>query len=135
MELIFSLVMLLVAGGIWLVFLRPVPKHSGNGVIVRKTYKPPGVYTQFQPGDRKGFRQPTYIPIAEGYVVEIKTPHSDEPFLATLNSTEAQWYDVGTHVDFEYQRRGIPGIWQRTYVLAVKPAVNSEGQSRDNTVD
>ncbi len=135
MELVFSLVMLLVAGGVWLVFLRTVPKHSGSGVIVHKTYKPPGVYTQHHSGDRQGFRQPTYIPIAEGYVVEIKTTVADEHFLAALNSTEAQWYEVGTQVDFEYQRRGIPGVWQRTYVTAVKPAADSQSETNDGIDD
>lgn len=120
MQLIFALVMLVVACGIWLVFLRPVPKLSAKGIITSKNYKPPGEYTQFQAGDRAGFRQPTRIPIAEGYVVEIEVEKSKETVVALLNSTEAKWYEVGTPVAFDYEERGIPLVWNRVYVFSVK---------------
>lgn len=112
--------MLLVAGSIWLVFLRPVPRLSAKGVITSKNYKPPGEYTQFHAGDRAGFRQPTRIPIAEGYVVEIEIEDSKASVIALLNSTEAQWYEVGTQVEFDYEQRGIPLLWKRVYVLSVR---------------
>lgn len=47
MQLLFSLFMLLVAGSIWVVFLRAVPRLSAKGVITSKNHKPPGEYTQF----------------------------------------------------------------------------------------
>jgi len=120
MQFIFVVFMLLVAGSIWLVFLRPVPRLSAQGVITSKHYKPPGEYTQFPAGDRAGFRQPTRIPIAEGYLVEIAIEDSKESVIALLNSTEAQWYEVGTRVAFDYEERGVPLLWKRVYVLSVR---------------
>ena len=122
MLLIFAVFMLLVAGSIWLVFLRSVPRLSAKGVITSKNYKPPGEYTQYHAGDRAGFRQPTRIPIAEGYLVEIAIENSKEPVIALLNSTEAQWYEVGTCVAFDYEERGVPLLWKRVYVLSVQLA-------------
>ena len=120
MQLIFAVFMLLVAGSIWLVFLRPVPRLSAKGVITSKNYKPPGEYSQFPAGDRAGFRQPTRIPIAEGYLIEIAIEDSKESVIALLNSTEAQWYEVGTRVVFDYEERGVPLLWKRIYVLSVQ---------------
>ena len=122
MQLIFAIFMLLVAGSIWLVFLRPVPRHSANGVITSKNYKPPGKYTQYHAGDRTGFRQPARIPIAEGYLVEIAIENSKESVITLLNSTEARRYDVGTRVAFDYEQRSVPLLWKRIYILSVQLA-------------
>jgi hypothetical protein len=119
-QLIFALFMLLVAGSIWLVFLRPVPMLSARGVIKSKTYSPATEYTQYQSGNRSGFRQPTKIPIADGYLVDIRVKGWKKSVIARLNSSEAQRYEVGTQVGFDYEERGIPLLWNRIYVLKVK---------------
>ena len=79
--------MLIVAGTIWLVFLRPVPMLSAKGIITSKTYSPPTEYAQYQPGNRAGFRQPTKIPIADGYLVNIRV---HEPLLKVALNLESQ---------------------------------------------
>ncbi len=113
MQFFSSALLLLLAGGIWFVFVRPVPRHWAQGVIVSKSYKPPGVYTQYEPGDRQGFCQPTRIPIAEGFVVEIDIDDAQGSVISLLNTVEATRYEVGSRVAFEYEQRGIPLLWKR----------------------
>jgi hypothetical protein len=118
-QLIFALFMLIVAGTIWLVFLRPVPMLSAKGIITSKTYSPPTEYTQYQPGNRAGFRQPTKIPIADGYLVNIRVKGWKNLIVARINSSEAKRYEVGTPVVFDYEQRSIPFVWNRIYVFNV----------------
>jgi hypothetical protein len=119
-QLIFALFMPIVAGTIWLVFLRPVPMLSAKGIISSKTYSPPSEYTQYQSGNRTGFRQPTKVPIADGYLVNIRVKEWKKSIVALLNTSEAQRFEVGTPVSFDYEERSIPFVWNRIYVFNVK---------------
>ena len=125
MPILLSAVFLLIAGAIWFVLLRPVPTHATQGVIAKKTYKPPGEYTQYPAGMRKGSYYPTIIPIAEGYVIEVDLDDSPRAVTALLNAVEAERFDVGSRVELEYSLRSIPGVWSRCYVHSVRLADTS----------
>jgi hypothetical protein len=105
------------AGGIWFVFLRPVPIKSAVGEITRKTFKPAGTYWQYPPGLDRGFRTATPIPVAEAYVFEITVDEFGGPAFYSLNTVASQVFNVGKRVQIRYQERGIPFIWQRVYVV------------------
>lgn len=116
---ILSVFFALCAGAIWLVFLRPVPTLNAQGIVVSKTYKPPGEYTQVHGGTRQAFHLPTTIPIAEGFVVEIELEAGQGTISSLLNAVEAQHYEVGSRVKVEYSLRSVPMQWQKCYVHSV----------------
>jgi hypothetical protein len=108
---------------IWFVFLRPVPRQIAVGVITAKHYKPAGTYTRSETlGRRSGFYTQTSIPIAAGYVFKVNV--ETLPFLArvALNVGAAEAFELGQTVRIEYQIRGVPGLWQRAYVLSMQAA-------------
>ena len=121
MQIAFAILMLLVAGGIWLVFLRPVPTFRERGVVTGKEYQPSGTYWQYHAGDRRGFRTPTPIAIAESYSLSIKLDKSTQVVQSSVNSVEGNNYHIGTPVQLEYCVRGVPLLWSRVYVLSVAP--------------
>lgn len=106
-----------VAVSVWAVFLRPVPIETFSAVIVSKRLKPAGTYWQSPPGTQRGFRSATPIPIAEAVVFELKTPDFPAPVYVSLNTQAAQAFDVGQTVRFTAQRRVIPFVSERVYVL------------------
>jgi hypothetical protein len=105
------------AGGIWVVFLRPVPTKTATGTITNKSFKPAGTYWQYPAGLNRGFRTATLIPIAEAYVFEIKAEGFEDPIFYSLNTVASQAFDVGKRVRVSYMERGIPFIWRRLYVI------------------
>lgn len=128
MHLMFAMVMLAVAIGIWFVFLRPVPTAMARGVVIEKFYRPEGTYWQYHAGDRRGFRGPTPIAIAESYSLTLQWDHAPRTAQVSVNMAESDRFQIGTPVQFEYVIRGIPLFWTRVYVLNVSPlaAANDE---------
>lgn len=120
MQLIAAIILLVLAGLIWLVFLRPLPTTTAAGVVAGKSYKPPGEYTQMHGGTREAFHLPTKIPIAEGYVIDIELDNDQGSLRSLLNTVEAEQYQVGSRVQVEYSVRSVPGIWQKCYVHSVQ---------------
>ncbi|QDV26401.1 hypothetical protein [Aureliella helgolandensis] len=114
-----SVTFAVIAGVIWIIFLRPVPTQTAFGAVLEKNYKPPGEYTQVHGGTRDAFHLPTTISIAEGYVVEIKLDEEQGTVSSLLNSIEAERYEVGTRVKVEYSLRSVPMLWQKCYVHSV----------------
>ena len=127
MELTFAAVMLLVAAAIWFVFLRPVPISKGTGVITDKVYQPAGTYWQYHAGDRRGFKNPTPIAMAESYSLGLRFTDSTRTARVSVNMAEAEAYPIGTPVRFEYVIRGIPLFWTRIYVLSISPVAATDG--------
>ena len=117
-------VFLAIAGAIWFVLIRPVPVQNSRGRVLSKSYKPPGVYMQHHAGTRQGFRVPTKIPIAEGYVIEIEVDDSNQVVSTLLNQVEARQYEIGTKVKFEYFERSVPFLWRRVFVQKVIPEID-----------
>jgi hypothetical protein len=107
---------------IWFVMVRPVPQIAAVGTVKRKTHKPEGAYWQYQAGDRPGFRVPTKITIAEGYVLEIESPEIDGLVYAVINTVEARDYEVGDQVELKYSVRSLPPIWSKKYVTEISKA-------------
>lgn len=120
MELSFVLLFLLTSVIIWFVLLRRVPRYTNRGTVRSKSFKPAGEYVQFPIGDRQGMRWPTRIPIAEGILIEIKLENSDQTVIAHLNAVEGRAFDVGAEVEFEYERRRVPFLWEKYYVFNVR---------------
>jgi hypothetical protein len=108
------------AAVIWLVLLRPVPVRTATGVIRAKTFRSAGEYVQYQPGVREGFRTPTTIKLAEHYLLQIEVPGDSNDFRYAVNTAAAPGFNVGDTVTFDYQTRGVPPLWRRTYVLDAK---------------
>ena len=119
MQLIFAAVMLTVAVAIWFVFLRPVPTMTATGTVTEKFYKPAGTYWQYQAGDRRGFRTPTPIAIAENYSLTLQLDNASRTAQAAVTMAEADRFQIGTPVRLEYVIRGVPPFWTRVYVLSV----------------
>ncbi|MGO9109810.1 MAG: hypothetical protein ACLP9L_11310 [Thermoguttaceae bacterium] len=108
--------------GIWAVFLRPVPRRTTRAVIAAKTFKPAGEYWQWQAaGDDRNFRTPTRIPIAECYVFTLRADDLPGDVIYGVNTIAANAFEVGQAVEIQYQKRALPGIWRRYYVLDMKP--------------
>ena len=105
------------AGGIWVIFLRPVPLKTAKGMITDKTFKPTGTNWQYPSGLNRGFRTATPIPTAEAFVFEIRVDGFERPIFHSLNTVASQAFGVGARVQIRYQERGIPFIWKRVYVL------------------
>jgi hypothetical protein len=112
---LFSVVALVV----FAVFLRPAATQSAAGVITSKTHRAGGTHLQQQVGINRGFRTPTAIAVAESYSFEVKLDDAGEIVRASLNVGQASDFDIGQRVVVEVQRRGVPGIWGRVYVLAM----------------
>lgn len=119
MELAFAAILLLVAGAIWFVFLRPVPISMGTGTVTEKFYRPAGTYWQYHAGDRRGFRTPTPIAIAENYSLTLQLDDASRTAQASVTIAEADRFQIGTPVRLEYVIRGVPPFWTRIYVLNV----------------
>ena len=105
---------------VWWVFLRPVPVVVGQGMVRNKTYRPAGTYVQYPVGDRQGFWAPTAIPTAEHVVLDISVEGQSEELRYPVSPNAAANFDIGQHVAVEYQERGLPPFWRRSYVLDVK---------------
>jgi hypothetical protein len=105
------------AGGIWVVLLRPVPLKAAIGTIIQKTFKPAGTYWRYPVGVSRGFRTATPIPVAEAYVFEVKVGRFESPIFYSLNSVASQAFEVGARVQIRYHERTIPLIWKRVYVV------------------
>lgn len=120
-QLIASAIFLAIAGVIWLVFLRPVPVRTTNGIVRSKQFKPEGQYVQYPVGDRPGFRGPTTVHLAEHFVLDIEVDGESSPFRYAVNTAAAAAFDIGQRVNVEYQTRGLPPFWRRVYVLNAQP--------------
>ena len=105
---------------VWWVFLRPVPVVVGQGMVRNKTYRPAGTYVQYPVGDRQGFWAPTAIPTVEHVVLDISVEGQSEELRYPVSPNAAATLDIGQHVAVEYQERGVPRFWRRSYVLDVK---------------
>jgi len=113
----FAAIFAVFAGGMWLVFLRPVERRTAQGTITHKIFKPAGQYVQYPVGMRDSFYSPSTIPIAECYVFAI---HLDQPPLDVgyaLNSIASRDFEVGQKVNLVYQERSVPFMGRRIYVL------------------
>lgn len=117
-----ALLFALIAGLIGFTFLRPVPVLTAVGIIRSKSFKPAGEYWQQQAGSRDGLWTATRIPIAECYIFGIQVDGRAGEAQASLNTVEAQAFNVGQKVQIEYVERGLPLIWKRVYVLRMKLA-------------
>jgi hypothetical protein len=113
-----ALALLLLAGGIWFVFLRPVPRRVARGVIVGKKFKPATKHVQYP----EGGRAPKHIPIAECYVFTVQVDGEPSTAAYSLNTTAAEPFAEGQAVDIVYEVRGIPGIWKAACILEMKRA-------------
>jgi hypothetical protein len=109
------------AAAISCLFLSPVRTQTAHGVIVSKTFKPAGTYSQYPVGVRPGFRTANEIPIAECYVFEINVDGMPASVHYALNTVASEQFQVGQRVRVEYQQRGIPLLWSRIYILDMKP--------------
>jgi len=119
-QLLLAPIFLVVALGIWVVFLRAVPLKTATGVISSKTFEQAGAYVQYQPGIRQGFYTPTTIPTSEHFVIGISVPNRSIEFRYAANPTEASSLEVGQQVRIEYRERGLPPVWKRVYVVSLK---------------
>lgn len=119
-QLIVAPVFLVLALGIWFVFLRPAPLRTAMGIIRSKTFEPAGSYVQYQPGSRQGFYAPTTIPTSEHFVIGVQVPGQSTELRYAANPAEASALEIGQQVRVEYQERGVPPIWNRVYVIALK---------------
>jgi hypothetical protein len=120
--IVIAFVFALIAGLIWFTFLRPVPVQTAAGVIRSKSYKPAGEYWQQPVGNRDGFWTATRIPIAECYIFGIQVDGRAGEARVSLNTVEAQAFNIGQRVQIEYVERGLPLIWKRVYVTEMKCA-------------
>lgn len=111
---------LVLALGIWVVFLRPAPLRTATGTIQSKTFQPAGAYVQYQPGTRQGFYTPTTIPTSEHFVIGIRVPGQPTELRYAANPTEASGLEIGQQVRVDYQERGVPPLWRRVYVITLK---------------
>jgi hypothetical protein len=75
---------------------------------------------QYPVGDRKGFWAPATIPRAEHFVLGISVEGQPDELHYPISPRAASSYMVGQWVSVEYQKRGIPPFWQRSYVNDVK---------------
>ena len=105
------------AGGIWAVFLRPIPVQTASGSITRKTFKPAGTYWQYPSGLDRGFRTATPIPIAEVDVFELAIDGLEGPVFYSLNTVASRAFDVGQKIRIQYRERVIPFVGKRLYVV------------------
>ena len=119
--LAFALCCLFVSLATWFVFLRPVPRQTVSGVITRKLSSRP-VYWQYPIGIRDGFWTPAQIPIAECYVFAVQVEGRPVDAFYSLNTTAAKAFEGGQRVEIVYEERGIAAIWQRVYVMDMRPA-------------
>ena len=87
-----------------------------------KTFKPASTYWQYPIGIRDGFWTPAQIPIAECYVFAVHVEGQPVEAFYSLNTTAAKAFEVGQRVEIVYEERGIPPIWQRVYVMDMRPA-------------
>ena len=110
------------AFAMWYAFIRRVPEESAEGTITDKLYKPAGTYSLQHPGVDRGFRMPTSIPIAEAYVFAVRLDGAGEQVAAALNTIESRQFKVGQRVRVQFQRRGLPLLWQRITVNSMSPA-------------
>jgi len=106
---------------VWIVFLRPAAASTAIGTIRSKTYRPPGTYTQYQPGVSRGFRTPTEIPIAESYVFEIAIDGRPDLLRYSLNTTASERFAVGQRVRVTCEERTLLPFWRRTFVVDMTP--------------
>jgi hypothetical protein len=121
-KLLGALALALVAALLWFAFLRRTPEETATGVITHKVYKPAGTYTQQPVGTDRGFRVPTNIPIAEGYLFGVRLDDGGDPVGVALNEVSSRQYEVGQRVRLRLTHRGLPPLWQRAVVLDMTPA-------------
>jgi len=107
---------------IWLAFLRPVPVRSAVGVVRSRALAPAGEYVQYQPGSRSSFHTPTTISMPEHYVLGIQLDGHRTEMRYAANPVEASNFAVGQRVSVEYQERGLPPFWRRSYITDLKRA-------------
>ena len=110
----------LCALGIWFVFLRPVPRQTAAGVITQKTFKPASTHWVQPTGQRTNFWMPVAMPVTECYVFTIRPDGHAVEAIFSLNTTAAEYFQVGQRVSIDYEERGIPPIWKRAYVIDMK---------------
>ena len=119
--LVVTAVFAIVAVLTWVAFLRPVPVLTTSAVVRDKTHKAAGTYWQQQVGTGRGFRTATPIPMAESYVLELRSDELGVTGFYAVAPSEETRYHVGDTVSMEYQRRGLPLIGHRTVVLSARP--------------
>lgn len=111
----------LCVAGIWLVFLRPVPRQGAAGVITQKTFKPASTRWIAPVGQRTNFGTPTSMPVTEAYIFTIRTDDRNADAIVSLNTTASERFAVGQRVSIDYEERGFGSLWRRVYVLNMRP--------------
>jgi hypothetical protein len=107
-----------VFGVIWSVFLRPMTIQETTGVITDKYFEPEMErFITSNPNGQDFKGRSTTMKVAEGYVFKIKLDASENIVSYALNTVGSGYFEVGNKVKIKYQKKGIPFLWERIYVL------------------
>jgi hypothetical protein len=121
-KLIAAAAFALLAGGMWVGFVRAAPRQTALGTITAKVHKPEGTYQQAPSGLNRGFRVPTNIPIAESYLFNIKLDSLQEPVATSLNVIRSRQFEEGQRVKVTFERRGFGPFLRRIRVVDLAPS-------------
>lgn len=121
LQLALAALLALFALAMWWGFIRTVPETTATGVIEAKVYKPEGTYERVPVELDRGFRVPTRIPTAEGYIFQVRLDGSGEITGVALNTILSRQFDEGDRVVVRFQRRGFPPLWERLTVTGMDP--------------
>jgi len=124
-----AFIMMLVAAGLWYVFVRPVPTKRGTGLITACRYLPAQTVERSVP---RLMRSLEYMPrhtrysLPDRYVYQIRLDRAGiEAVYASPTGNEAE-FEVGRRVKLVYQERYIPLRGRRIFVKEMRAA--DEGQ-------
>lgn len=116
------LLLALFALAMWWGFIRTVPEATATGVIEAKVYKPEGTYERAPVELQRGFRMPVRIPLAEGYIFQVRIDGSGEIAYVALNTILSRQFEEGDRIVVRFQRRGFPPLWERVTVIGMEEA-------------
>lgn len=110
------------AASIWYVFLRPVPIQTTPGTIKAKTFRQASSIERKRAGGRRqdwGQDRSILLPDSDVFVILLDDPSIEVRFEVAAGGSDS--LSVGQRMRVEYQRRSLPLIWSKVYVLEVTP--------------
>jgi hypothetical protein len=119
-----ALILLIFAGTIWYVLVRPVPEKSGIGVITNRIFQAAEEVVESVPRTTRSLDQypkETRYTLPDRYNLEIRLENENAIVHFWVPALPSQNIEIGQNVNVVYLERGIPFVWGKIFVKKIAP--------------
>jgi hypothetical protein len=111
-----ALLAAVVAGLLFIIFVRPVEPRTAVGRITEKAFQEARTLTRVNAGPRREVWGTTNRRLPAAFVFTIRLEDGDAELRHWMERVAAEEFQIGDTVTVTYETRGIPGVWVKQYV-------------------